>query len=88
MLYCFDCVSLLFAHSIARLRGQLLKISHLDINPCKEVKHEHILEMKRVIEQAQLRLNAKKGKNTSLPTPTTMATTKVAKKRRGGGGTP
>ena len=37
---------------------------------------------KRVAEQAELRLKAKKAQNVFLPTPTTTTTTEVAKKRR------
>ena len=41
------------------------------------------IEMKGVVEQVGLRLTAKKVKNVSLPTLTTMTITKVAKERRG-----
>ena len=57
-------------------------VTRLGIKPCKGLKQEHKLEMKRVIKQVELRMKAKTGKNLSLPTPTSTATTKVAKKRR------
>jgi len=63
------------------VKGHLLRISCLGIKPCKRVKQEHVLEMKRVVEQAELKLKSKKAKNLSLPTWTTISTTEVAKRR-------
>ena len=64
----------------------LIRISCLGIKPWKEVKQEQILEMKRVFNEAELKLLIKKAKNVPLPTLTTTAITEVAKKRKGEGG--